>query len=71
MQDLVSVTTWLMDRADLPQIQQVRARYLAFDNRPVSKSNMVAELGHPGFMVELTAIADVPESHFHAPGDVL
>jgi hypothetical protein len=31
---------------------------------------MVAGLGHPGFMVELTAIAVVPEPRFHAPGNV-
>ena len=70
LQDLVSVTTWFMDRAHLPHIQQVRARYLAFDNPPVSTSVMVAGLGHPGFMVELTAIAVVPEPRFHAPGNV-
>jgi 2-iminobutanoate/2-iminopropanoate deaminase len=67
--DLVSVTTWFMDRAHLPLIQQVRARYLGFDNPPVSTSVMVAGLGDPGFMVELTAIAVVPDARFHAPGN--
>jgi enamine deaminase RidA (YjgF/YER057c/UK114 family) len=67
--DLVSVTTWFMERQHLPAIQQVRARYLAFENPPVSTSVMVAGLGHPDFMVELTAIAVVPDARFLAPPD--
>ena len=58
-----------MEREHLPAIQQVRARYLAFDNPPVSTSVMVAGLGHRDFMVELTAIAVVPEARFRAPPD--
>jgi len=67
LEDLVSVTTWFLDRKDLPTIQKVRARYLDFPNPPVSSSIMVAGLGHEDFLVELTPVAVVPFDRFKEP----
>jgi enamine deaminase RidA (YjgF/YER057c/UK114 family) len=65
--DLVAVTTYFTDRAQLPLIQQVRAEYLDQDIAPTSTSVMVAGLGHPDFLVELAPIAVVPHSRFREP----
>jgi enamine deaminase RidA (YjgF/YER057c/UK114 family) len=62
--DIVSLTTYFTDRAQLPLIQRVRAEMLGSDARIVSTSVMVAGLGHPDFLVELTPIAVVPEDRF-------
>lgn len=37
------------------------------DRAPVSTSVMVAGLGHPDFLVELTPIAVVSKEHFRPP----
>lgn len=68
MTDLVAITTYFTDRAQLPLIQAVRADYLDFGDPPVSTSVMVAGLGHEDFLVELTPIAVIPTSRFVRPG---
>ena len=65
--DLVSITTYYTERAQLPLIQKVRAEYLDFDDPPVSTSVMVAGLGHEDFLVELTPVAIVPKARFISP----
>lgn len=67
IEDIVSLTTWFLDRADLPQIQSVRGEFFNTATAPVSTSIMVAGLGHVDFLVELTPIAVVPETRFHPP----
>ena len=67
LEDLVSITTWFLDRAHLPLIQKVWSRYLDFPNPPVSSSIMVAGLGHEDFLVELTPVAVVPKNRFINP----
>ncbi len=67
LEDIVSLTTWFLDRADLPQIQAVRGEFLKPDTAPVSTSIMVVGLGHADFLVELTPIAVVPETRFRSP----
>ena len=64
--DIVSITTYFVDRAQLPIIQEVRNEY--FDPRaaPASTSIMVAGLGYKDFLVELTPIAVVPDARFKA-----
>ena len=64
LSDIVSITTYFTDRAQLPLIQQVRNEVLAAATAPVSTSVMVAGLGHPDFLVELTPIAVVPSDRF-------
>ncbi len=65
--DLVSVTTYFLDREHLAQIQSVRAGYLTGPNPPVSTSVMVAGLGHADFLVELTPVAVIPPERFVLP----
>ncbi|NNF79934.1 MAG: RidA family protein [Rhizobiales bacterium] len=67
MEDIVSITTYYTHRTQLPAIQKVRTAFLKADAAPVSTSVMVAGLGHPDFLVELTPIAVIPEDRFRAP----
>jgi enamine deaminase RidA (YjgF/YER057c/UK114 family) len=67
LDDVVSVTTYFTDRSQLPIIQEVRSRYFGADTAPASTSVMVAGLGHPDFLVELTAIAAIPAERFKPP----
>lgn len=67
LEDLVSVTTYFVDRTHLPAIQEVRAEALGERNAPASTSVMVAGLGHEDFLVELTPVAVIPADRFRAP----
>lgn len=64
LDDLVSVTTYFVDRAHLSAIQEVRGEVLNAANPPASTSIMVAGLGHPDFLVELAPIAVIPYGRF-------
>lgn len=66
IEDIVSITTYYTDRAQLPEIQKVRAEFLDSASAPASTSVMVAGLGHIDFLVELTPIAVVPKERFLA-----
>jgi enamine deaminase RidA (YjgF/YER057c/UK114 family) len=68
IEDIVSMTTWFTDRAQLPAIQRVRAEFLTDETAPVSTSVMVAGLGHADFLVELTPVAVIPAVRFVNPG---
>ncbi|MET1412770.1 RidA family protein [Roseibium sp. HPY-6] len=65
LDDIVSITTYFTDRAQLPTIQKVRSEFLREGSAPVSTSVMVAGLGHEDFLVELTPIAVIPKERFH------
>lgn len=67
LDDIVSITTYFTERAQLPTIQKVRSEFLAADTAPVSISVMVAGLGHEAFLVELAPIAVIPTARFKAP----
>ena len=67
MKDVVSLTTYFTDRAQLSVIQKVRAEIFHGGTAPVSTSVMVAALGHEDFLVELTPIAVIPDSRFVSP----
>ncbi len=66
-EDLVSITTYFTDRAQLPIIQEVRSEFLSPESAPASTSVMVAGLGHPDFLVELTPVAVIPAERFLDP----
>ena len=66
--DLVAITTYFTDRDQLPIIQRVRGHYLKPETAPVSTSVMVAGLGHPDFLVELTPVAVIPLERIRRPG---
>ncbi|MEM7171526.1 MAG: RidA family protein [Pseudomonadota bacterium] len=68
LSDIVSITTYFTERSQLSAIQAVRLEYLAGARAPVSTSVMVAGLGHPDFLVELTPIAVIPKNRFVKPG---
>ena len=67
LEDLVAITTYFTDRAQLPVIQDVRNEFLDPRTAPASTSVMVAGLGHEDFLVELTPVAVVPEERFVDP----
>jgi 2-iminobutanoate/2-iminopropanoate deaminase len=67
MSHIVAMTTYFTDRSQLPVIQQVRREFLDATNGPVSTSVMVAGLGHPDFLVEITPVAVIPPERFKAP----
>ena len=61
LDDIVSITTWYTAQNQLPLIQSVRNEFLTDGNEPASASVMIAGLGHPDFLVEMTPIAVIPE----------
>ncbi|OED39378.1 enamine deaminase RidA [Chromatiales bacterium (ex Bugula neritina AB1)] len=62
--DIISITTYFLELADLASIQAVRNEFLSKANPPVSTSVRVAGLGHEDFLVELTPVAVVPYDRF-------
>lgn len=67
LEDIVEITTYFTDRSQLQIIQNVRSEFLDSDKAPVSTSVMVAGLGHPDFLVELTPVAVIPNNRFVSP----
>ena len=67
LEDIVSLTTYYTDPAQLPAIQKVRAEFLRDGTAPASTSVMVAGLGHPDFLVELTPVAVIPMNRYRPP----
>jgi len=65
--DIVSITTYLTSRSQLPSVQKVRRELLPAGKEPASTSVIVAGLGHEDFLVELTPIAIVPHDNFRSP----
>ncbi len=68
IEDIVSITTYFTDRAQLAAIQRVRTEFFKDETAPVSTSVMVAGLGHKDFLVELTPIAVITAERFVEPG---
>ncbi|NUK53183.1 RidA family protein [Streptomyces lunaelactis] len=58
---MVSTTTYVTDRSLLLPVNEVRGRYLASDPAPTSTLLVVAGLARPGFLLEISAIAVLPE----------
>lgn len=67
LEDIISITTYYTHPDQLAAIQNVRTGFLREETAPVSTSVMVAGLGHPEFLVELTPIAVIPEERFVRP----
>lgn len=65
--DIVSMTVYFLDRADLPAIQRVRARHFDPATAPASVLVQVPGLVLPEFLVELVPTAVVPHSRFVRP----
>ena len=67
LDDVVSMTVYFVDRADLPAIQRVRSRYWTAGTAPASILIQVAGLVVPELVVELVPVAVVPHERFRRP----
>jgi reactive intermediate/imine deaminase len=61
-EDVVKITVFLTDLADLEVFRRVRDEYVARDTPPASSLVRVASLVNPAFRVEVEALAVVPGS---------
>ena len=67
LEDIVSLTIFFLDPADLPAIQKVRAERLNPATAPASIIIQTPGLVDPALLVELAPIAVIPEDRFHDP----
>lgn len=67
LEDIVSLTIFFLDPADLPVIQKVRAEKLAPEIAPASILIQTPGLVIPELLVELVPIAVVPHERYHDP----
>ncbi|MCY4547793.1 MAG: Rid family hydrolase [Defluviicoccus sp.] len=58
MKDVVKITHFLTDAADLPAYNEVRAKYLG-EERPASTLLIVAGLARPDLLVEVEMVAAI------------
>jgi len=65
--DIVSMTIYFLDRADLRAIQQIRAEYFPATTAPASILIQVPGLVIPELLVEVVPIAVIPPDRFHEP----
>ena len=66
-EDLVSLTIYFLNPADLPAIQKVRAETLAPEIAPASILIQTPGLVAPELLVELVPVAIVPYERYHEP----
>jgi enamine deaminase RidA (YjgF/YER057c/UK114 family) len=59
MQDVVKLTVYLTDRADLDAFRRARDQFINAEEPPTSSLVLVNGLIHPGFKVEIDATAVV------------
>lgn len=64
LEDIVSMTIFYLDPADLPAIQRVRSRHFPSATAPVSILIQVVGLVAPELLVEVVPIAVVPHERF-------
>jgi enamine deaminase RidA (YjgF/YER057c/UK114 family) len=67
LDDIVSMTIYFLDRADVPAIQRVRSRYFTAGTAPTSTLIQVPGLVAPDLRVELVPLAVVPHDRFRRP----
>lgn len=67
LEDIVSLTIYFLNRADLPTIQRVRAEKLSPDIAPASILIQTPGLVTPDLLVELVPIAVIPHDRYHEP----
>ena len=64
---VVSLTTYFTDRLHLTAIQKIRSEFFTKGQEPASTSVGVAALGDEDFLVELAAVAVIPQERFRQP----
>ena len=67
LDDIVSLTIYFLDPADLPSIQKVRAEKFTAENAPASILIQTPGLVIPELLVELVPIAVIPHDRYHDP----
>ena len=67
LEDIVSLTIFYLDPADMPAIQKVRAEKFELEHGPVSILIQAAGLIVPDLLVEVAPIAVIPHERFHEP----
>ncbi len=67
LSDIISLTTYYVRDDDKAEISRVRAAVFDRATAPVATGVRVAGLWAPELLVELTAVAVVPESRFRTP----
>ena len=67
LEDIVSMTIYFLDPADLPAIQKVRAETLAPEVAPASIIIQTPGLVAPELLVELVPVAVIPFDRYHEP----
>lgn len=67
LEDIVTMTIYFLDPADLPAIQKVRAEKLAPEVAPASIIIQTPGLVVPELLVELVPIAVIPLDRYHEP----
>nr|WP_134005389.1 RidA family protein [Streptomyces sp. 846.5] len=60
LEDVVKLTVFLTDMADLPAFRQARDEFLDPQRLPASSLVQVAGLVHPAFRAEIDALAVIP-----------
>lgn len=61
LDDLVSTTTWIVDRAHREAATRARARWLEGLRYPTNTLVIVSGLGRPEYLIELSAVAILKE----------
>ena len=67
LEDIVTMTIYFLDPADLPAVQKVRAEKLAPEVAPASIIIQTPGLVVPELLVELVPIAVIPLERYHEP----
>lgn len=67
LEDIVQLTIFFIDRADLPAIQKVRAERLPIETAPVSIVVQSPGLVVPELLVEVIPVAVIPDERFRWP----
>jgi enamine deaminase RidA (YjgF/YER057c/UK114 family) len=68
LDDIVSLTTLCLRAEDIPAINRARSAAFKKETGPASTSYQVTALVSPGLLVEIQAVATIPEARFVEPG---
>ena len=67
LDDIVEMTTYYTDPAQVPVIHQVRGEFFDADAGPASTAVQVVGMAYPEFLVEITPIVVIPYDRFRLP----
>ncbi|MDL1900905.1 RidA family protein, partial [Anaerolineae bacterium CFX9] len=61
LEDIVKLTTYVVETADVQAVRDARRRYITAENAPAHTAVPVSRLFRPDFLVEIEAIAVLPD----------